>query len=69
MKKESGAVVLTNEARKVFFTKWQEKKAEVIQHPFLGEKISWGLVPYAQALLLSRFLRGDLDGYPPFLWK
>lgn len=69
IKKESGAVILTDEARRLFFQKWQEKKQEQIQHPFLGEKINWGLVPYAQALLLSRYLRDDLDGYPPFLWK
>lgn len=69
LKKESGAVILTDEGRKKFFKNWQEKKHEQIQHPFLGEKITWGLVPYAQALLLSRYLRDDLDGYPPFLWK
>lgn len=38
-------------------------------HPYLQEKISWGLVPYVQALLLARFLRGDIDAYPPFMWK
>ncbi|OJG25488.1 CRISPR-associated endonuclease cas1, subtype I-c/dvulg [Enterococcus caccae] len=69
VKKESGAVILTDDGRRTFFQKWQEKKQEQIQHPFLGEKINWGLVPYTQALLLSRFLREDLDGYPPFLWK
>ncbi|EOH96442.1 CRISPR-associated endonuclease cas1, subtype I-c/dvulg [Enterococcus moraviensis ATCC BAA-383] len=69
VKKESGAVILTDDGRRIFFQKWQEKKQEQIQHPFLGEKINWGLVPYTQALLLSRFLRDDLDGYPPFLWK
>lgn len=42
---------------------------ETIKHPYLGEKIEWGLVPYVQAMLLARFLRGDIDGYPPFLWK
>ena len=48
---------------------WQEKKKDVLTHPFLGEKIPWGLVPYVQALLLARCLRGDLDAYPAFLWK
>lgn len=62
-------MILTDNGRRIFFQKWQEKKQEQIQHPFLGEKINWGLVPYTQALLLSRFLRDDLDGYPPFLWK
>ena len=69
LKKENGAVIMTEEARKKFLKAWQNKKQEKITHPFLEEKIQWGLVPYAQALLLARFLRGDLDEYPPFLWK
>ena len=67
--KENGAILLTDSARKKFLKAWQEKKQEKIMHPYLQEKISWGLVPYAQALLLARFLRGDIDEYPPFLWK
>jgi len=67
--KENGAVIMTNDGRKKFLHAWQEKKQEKITHPYLGEKISWGLVPHAQALLLARYLRGDLDEYPPFLWK
>ncbi|MFY9378103.1 MAG: type I-C CRISPR-associated endonuclease Cas1c, partial [Peptococcia bacterium] len=67
--KENGAVLMTEDGRKKFLKAWQTRKQEKITHPFLGEKISWGLVPYAQALLLSRYLRGDLDEYPPFLWK
>lgn len=66
---ESGAVRLTREGRKKFLTSWQEKKKDVITHPYLEEKIPWGLVPYIQALLLARHLREDLDEYPPFLWK
>lgn len=69
LEKESGAVLLTDEGRKIFFDSWQAKKVEKLQHPFLGEQIQWGLVPYVQALLLARYLRGDLDEYPPFLWK
>lgn len=69
VRKENGAVLMTDEARKNFLAAWQNKKQESIVHPFLGEKISWGLVPHAQALLLARYLRGDLDEYPPFLWK
>lgn len=68
-KKENGAVIMTEEARKKFLAAWQSRKQEKITHPFLGEKISWGLVPHAQALLLARYLRSDLDEYPPFLWK
>lgn len=67
--RESGAVMLTDDARKTFLKTWQERKQEVITHPYLGEKIPWGLVPYVQALLLARYLRGDLDEYPSFLWK
>lgn len=67
--RESGAVFLSDTARKTFLQKWQERKKETITHPFLEEKIPWGLVPYVQSLLLARYLRGDLDDYPPFLWK
>lgn len=67
--KENGAVLFTDEGRKKFLTAWQNKKQEKMTHPYLGEKISWGLVPHAQSLLLARFLRNDLDEYPPFLWK
>ena len=69
LKQENGAVLLTNDGRKKLQKEWQAKKKEKIIHPFLKEKIEWGLVPYMQAMLLSRYLRGDLDGYPPFLWR
>lgn len=68
-KKENGAILMTDDARKIFLKSWQLKKQDKITHPFLSEKITWGLVPYVQALLLARHLRGDLDEYPPFLWK
>lgn len=66
---ESGAVLLTDEGRRKFLKAWQERKQEEIRHPFLEEKLPWGLVPYVQALLLARYIREDLDAYPPFLWK
>lgn len=66
---ENGACLLTEEGRRAFLTAWQQRKQEVLTHPFLGEKIPWGLLPHVQALLLARTLRGDLDAYPPFLWK
>lgn len=69
IKKESGAVLMTEEGRKKFLTAWQKRKQETITHPFLNEKMPWGLVPHVQSLLLARYLRGDLDEYPPFLWK
>lgn len=67
--KENGAVLMTDLARKEFLKKWQLKKNETLMHPRLKEKISWGLVPHAQALLLARHLRGDTEEYAPFLWK
>lgn len=66
---ESGAVVMDDDTRKTVLTAWQKKKQETIQHPFLNEKLELGLLPHAQALLLARHLRGDLDAYPPFLLK
>jgi len=66
---ESGAVAMDSATRKTVLQTWQKKKQETILHPFLGEKIEIGLLPYAQALLLARHLRGDLDVYPPFLLK
>lgn len=67
--RENGAVALTDAGRREFFKAYQERKREQITHPYLQEKLPWGLVPHVQALLLARYLRGDLDAYPPFLWK
>ena len=69
MKDEARGVTLTDEGRRRFLTAYQKRKQEEITHPFLGEKITIGLLPHIQALLLARHLRGDLDGYPPFIWK
>ncbi len=69
IEQENGAVLLTDDGRREFLKNWQLRKDDEITHPFLKEKVKWGLVPYVQALLLARYLRGDLDGYPPFLWK
>lgn len=66
---DSGAVLLTDDGRKKFLKAWQERKRDTLTHPYLNEKMSWGMIPYVQALLLARYLRGDLDAYPPFLWK
>lgn len=65
--KENGAVILTDAARRNFLQLWQKEKQQPITHPFLKEKVSWGLIPHVQALLLARHLRGDLDAYPPIL--
>lgn len=68
-KQKDNAVYLNDAGRKIFFNAWQNHKKEMITHPFLKEKIEWGLVPYVQALLLARAIRGDMEEYPPFLWK
>lgn len=65
----SGAVEMDEKTKKTFLTAWEERRHEELQHPFLGEKFSLGLLPHAQALLLARYLRGDLDAYPPYFWK
>lgn len=68
-KQENGAVIMLDDTKKEILKNWQERKQDKIKHPFLDETIEWGLVPYVQAMLLARYIRGDLDGYPPFLWK
>lgn len=66
---DSGAVEMGDDTRKLILTEWQNRKRETLVHPFLNEKVEIGLLPYVQALLLARHLRGDLDAYPPFLAK
>ncbi|MGJ4951454.1 type I-C CRISPR-associated endonuclease Cas1c [Bradyrhizobium sp. HKCCYLS20291] len=67
--RDGGAVLLTEGGRKTVLTAWQERKKEERRHPFLDETAPLGLVPYLQAQLLARHLRGDLDAYPPWFWK
>lgn len=64
--KESGGVLMDKDTKNTFLTAWQKRKQEEITHPFLNEKIELGLLPYVQAMLMARFLRGDLESYPPF---
>ncbi|KUG23420.1 crispr-associated protein cas1 [hydrocarbon metagenome] len=68
-KTEAGGVMMNDETRKTLLVAYQERKHEEIYHPFLNEKVMIGLLFHVQALLLARCLRGDLDGYPPFIWK
>lgn len=68
-RRENGAVFLNDAGRRTFLNHWQQRKRETLTHPYLREKVSWGLIPYVQALLLARHLRGALEEYPPFLWK
>ena len=64
-----GGVTMNDATRKILLTNYQERKQDELIHPFLQEKIRMGLLPYAQYMLLARYLRGDLEGYPPFRWK
>ena len=68
-KMDSGAVVMNDDARKTVLVAYQERKQEEILHPFLDEKVMIGMLFHIQALLMARYLRGDMDGYPPFIWK
>ncbi len=66
---ETGAVQMDDATRKAVLVAYQKRKDEEILHPFLKEKVSVGLLPHVQARLLAGWLRGELDAYPPFLWK
>lgn len=66
---ESGVVLLNDDGRKKFLKKWQDKKQDELMHPYLKEKVQWGMLPYTQSLLLARYIREDLEEYPPFFWK
>lgn len=65
----TGAVTMNDATRRVVLQAYHDRKQEVIAHPFTGEKTAIGLLPFVQALLMSRYLRGDLDAYPPFAWR
>nr|CAD6438103.1 type I-C CRISPR-associated endonuclease Cas1 [Rhizobium sp. Q54] len=67
--REGGAVMMSDDARRLVLTAWQERKKDERLHPFLEEKAPLGLTPYLQAQMLARHLRGDLDAYPPWFWK
>lgn len=67
--KENGVVLMNDITRKEVLTAWQKRKQDKIIHPYLGEKVAVGLIPYIQAMLLARHIRGDIEDYPPFIWK
>jgi CRISPR-associated protein Cas1 len=69
VQKESGGVLMDDGTRKAVLTAWQERKRDEIVHPYLKERIPLGLVPFVQATLLARYVRDDLDAYPPFFWS
>ena len=62
-------VILTDKGRKTFIAAWQNRKREMLIHPYLNEKVEIGLLPYVQAMMLARFIRKDIDDYPVFLIK
>ena len=68
-KQISGAVWLTDEGRKKVLTRWQEKKRSDIVHPYLKQKIPFGLLPYVQSNLLAKYVRGELERYPSYLLR
>lgn len=69
LRKESGGIVMDEETRKQVLTAWQKRKQDELIHPYLKERVPFGLIPHVQATLLARHLRGDLDAYPPFFWN
>ncbi|MBW7886545.1 MAG: type I-C CRISPR-associated endonuclease Cas1 [Caldilineaceae bacterium] len=69
IQKESGGVLMDDETRREVLVAWQKRKREEILHPYVKERIPFGLIPHVQATLLARHLRGDLDAYPPFFWN
>jgi CRISPR-associated protein Cas1 len=60
---------MKDDARKIVITAYQERKQDEIVHPFVGEKMTVGLLWHMQAMLLARYIRGELDAYPPFVWR
>lgn len=67
--KDEEAVMLNDRGRRTVIANWQKRKQEEINHPFLDDKVQIGMIPYVQAMLFARVLRGDLDAYPPFIWR
>lgn len=68
-KAENGAVLMDDATRKTVLTEYQNKKQDEIFHPYIEEKVQLGLLFFVQANLMARFIRGDIDGYPPFFWR
>lgn len=69
IKSDTGAVLMSDDTRKEVLVTYQKRKQDEILHPFIGEKVAIGILFHVQALLLARYLRRDLDGYPPFIWR
>ncbi|MGA7983313.1 MAG: type I-C CRISPR-associated endonuclease Cas1c [Chromatiaceae bacterium] len=67
--REGGAVMLNDKGRRTVVTAWQERKQEEITHPLLNSKVALAVLPFIQARLMARTLRGETDGYLPFIAK
>ena len=69
VEQDGGGIAMEEVTRKFVIAAWQTRKQEELEHPFLKERVPLGLVPYVQALLLARYIRGGLDAYPAFFWR
>ena len=69
LRSQAGGIRMTDETRKTLLVAYQKRKQETIKHPFLGKEMPIGLLFHIQSLLLCRYLRGDINCYPPFIWK
>jgi CRISPR-associated protein Cas1 len=66
---ENGAVVMDDTTRKILLVEYQNRKHDEVEHPYINEKVPIGLLFFIQANLMARYIRGDIDGYPPFFWR
>ncbi len=66
---ENGAVLMDTDTRKILLTEYQTRKQTEVYHPYIEEKVKIGLLFFIQANLMARYIRGDIDGYPPFFWR
>ena len=66
---ENGAVTMNDDTRKTILSAYQQRKKEIVEHPFIKEKVELGLLFFVQARLMAKYLRGELDAYPPFIWR
>lgn len=66
---EGGAVLLTESGRKTVVGAFQDRKQKTVTHRLLETSVPIGSIPFLQARLLARVLRGDMVGYLPFMLK
>jgi CRISPR-associated protein Cas1 len=68
-KTAGGAVTMDADTRKTVLTEYQSRKQDEVYHPYIEETVPIGLLFFIQANLMARYIRGDIDGYPPFFWR